>query len=200
MRASEHNGSWNLYRSDITDEKEAIILDTRFNGGGWLDEALTSLLTGEVFAHTESRGKYIGSEPTHRWTRPSIVVMNEGNYSDAHCFPSAYTTLGIGETVGTQVPCFSCFVHASVVSHVYCKVQRVVKQLTARRALPVMARPCQEAQHSGRLLHGPPEGSYPGVPIRRCSPCKGQAIPCGLRLVLEHQGSSEPYNIRVTVH
>jgi len=84
--------------------KEAIILDTRFNGGGWLDEALPSLLTGEVFAHAESRGKYIGSEPTHRWTRPSIVVMNEGNYSDAHCFPVAYTTLGIGETVGTQVP------------------------------------------------------------------------------------------------
>jgi Tol biopolymer transport system component/C-terminal processing protease CtpA/Prc len=84
--------------------KEAIILDTRFNNGGWLDEALTSLLTGEVFAHAESRGKYIGFEPTHRWTRPSIVVMNEGNYSDAHCFPVAYTTLGIGETVGTQVP------------------------------------------------------------------------------------------------
>ena len=84
--------------------KEAIILDTRFNNGGWLDEALTSLLTGEVFARAESRGKYIGSEPTNRWTRPSIVVMNEGNYSDAHCFPSAYTTLEIGETVGTQVP------------------------------------------------------------------------------------------------
>jgi Tol biopolymer transport system component/C-terminal processing protease CtpA/Prc len=83
--------------------KEAIVLDTRFNGGGWLDEALTSLLTGQVFAHEESRGRYIGSEPTHRWTRPSILVMNEGNYSDAHCFPTAYTSLGIGETVGTQV-------------------------------------------------------------------------------------------------
>ena len=84
--------------------KEAIILDTRFNNGGWLDEALTSLLTGEVYSHAESRGKYIGSQPTHRWNRPSMVVMNEGNYSDAHCFPVAYTTLGIGETVGTQVP------------------------------------------------------------------------------------------------
>jgi Tol biopolymer transport system component/C-terminal processing protease CtpA/Prc len=84
--------------------KEAIVLDTRFNGGGWLDEALTSLLTGQVFAHLESRGRYIGFEPTHRWTRPSIVVMNEGNYSDAHCFPVAYTSLEIGETVGTQVP------------------------------------------------------------------------------------------------
>ena len=39
-----------------------------------------------------------------RWTKPSIVVMNEGNYSDAHCFPMAYKALGIGETVGMQVP------------------------------------------------------------------------------------------------
>src|SRR5262249_36330773 len=34
----------------------------------------------------------------------SIVVMNEGNYSDAHCFPMAYTQLGLGETVGMPVP------------------------------------------------------------------------------------------------
>jgi len=39
-----------------------------------------------------------------RWNKPSIVVMNEGNYSDAHCFPMAYTQLGIGETVGMPVP------------------------------------------------------------------------------------------------
>jgi len=70
-----------------------------------------------------------------------------------------------------------------------------VKRSTARRASPVMARPCQEAQHRGRPLHGSPEGSYPDDPIRRCSPCKGHAVPCGLRLVLDHLGSSESINI-----
>ncbi|MCU0304443.1 MAG: S41 family peptidase [Thermoanaerobaculales bacterium] len=85
-------------------EKEAIILDTRFNNGGNLVEALTVLLTGETYARQVPRGRMVGMEPSHRWTKPSIVVMNEGNYSDAHCFPAAYTELGIGETVGTQVP------------------------------------------------------------------------------------------------
>jgi len=85
-------------------EKEAIILDTRFNNGGNLVEALTVLLTGETYARQVPRGRLVGTEPTHRWTKPSIVVMNEGNYSDAHCFPAAYTELEIGETVGTQVP------------------------------------------------------------------------------------------------
>ena len=62
------------------------------------------LLTGETYARAIPRGQVIGSEPVHRWTKPSIVVMNEGNYSDAHCFPAAYTDLEIGTTVGMQVP------------------------------------------------------------------------------------------------
>ena len=105
IRSMSDSGYRQIYEEIFgkAQNKEAIILDTRFNGGGWLDEALTTLLTGEVFSHEESRGRSFGSEPTHRWTRPSIVVMNEGNYSDAHCFPVFYTTLGIGETVGTQV-------------------------------------------------------------------------------------------------
>jgi tricorn protease len=84
--------------------KEAIVLDTRFNNGGNLVEALTILLTGETYARILPRGQKLGVEPVHRWTKPSIVVMNEGNYSDAHCFPAAYTALGIGKMVGMQVP------------------------------------------------------------------------------------------------
>ncbi len=85
-------------------DKEAIVLDTRFNGGGNLVEPLTIFLTGKVYYRAVPRGRQIGVEPGMRWTKPSIVVMNEGNYSDAHCFPTAYKALGIGETVGMQVP------------------------------------------------------------------------------------------------
>ena len=76
------------------------MLDTRFNGGGNLVEALTVFLSGRTYATNVPRGQKLGTEPFQRWTKPSIVVMNEGNYSDAHCFPMAYTQLGIGETVG----------------------------------------------------------------------------------------------------
>ena len=85
-------------------DKDAIVLDTRFNGGGNLVEALTVFLSGKVYAHNEPRGQKLGDEPFQRWNKPSIVVMNEGNYSDAHCFPMAYTELGLGETVGMPVP------------------------------------------------------------------------------------------------
>lgn len=84
--------------------KEAIVLDTRFNGGGNLDEALTAFLSGKIYMTAVPRGQKVGAEPSLRWTKPSIVVQNEGNYSDAHCFPNAYRTLGLGQTVGMQVP------------------------------------------------------------------------------------------------
>ena len=85
-------------------DKEGIVLDTRWNGGGNLVEALTVFLSGQVYYRAVPRGRQIGVEPGLRWTKPSIVVMNEGNYSDAHCFPTAYKSLGLGETVGMQVP------------------------------------------------------------------------------------------------
>lgn len=99
--------SFRVIYDDIFGEavtKEAIVLDTRFNGGGNLDEALTTFLSGEIFMTATPRGRKIGTEPSSRWTKPSIVVQNEGNYSDAHCFPNAYRTLGLGKTVGMPVP------------------------------------------------------------------------------------------------
>ncbi|NIM01682.1 MAG: peptidase S41 [Acidobacteria bacterium] len=102
-----NDGSFREIFEDIFGEaltKEAIVLDTRFNGGGNLDEALTVFLSGEVFMTAWPRGQYLGGVPSRRWTKPSIVVQNEGNYSDAHCFPNGYRTLGLGEVVGTQVP------------------------------------------------------------------------------------------------
>ena len=85
-------------------DKEAIILDTRFNGGGNLDEAIPILLSGQTYMRAKPRGQYVGSVPADRWTKPSIIIQNEGNYSDAHCVPNAYRSLGLGKTVGMQVP------------------------------------------------------------------------------------------------
>ena len=43
-------------------------------------------------------------EPINRWTKPSVVVMSESNYSDAYIFPRTYKILDVGELVGTPVP------------------------------------------------------------------------------------------------
>ncbi len=84
--------------------KEAVIVDTRFNGGGWLHDDLATLLSGKRYADFVPRGQYIGSEPIAKWYKPSIVLISEGNYSDAHAFPFTYKALNIGKLVGMPVP------------------------------------------------------------------------------------------------
>ena len=83
---------------------DAIIVDTRFNGGGWLHDDLITLLSGKKYADFCPRGQYLGSEPANKWKKPSAVLVCEGNYSDASGFPYAYQTLGVGKLVGMPVP------------------------------------------------------------------------------------------------
>ena len=85
-------------------DKEAIIVDTRFNGGGWLHDDLATFLSGHVYIHVLPRGQDLGTEPMFKWSKPSAVLMNECNYSDAHMFPFTYKALGIGKLVGMPVP------------------------------------------------------------------------------------------------
>lgn len=84
--------------------RKAIIIDTRYNGGGWLHEDLIHLLSGKQFATFVPRGQFIGIDPFAQWTKPSAVLISEGNYSNAHGFPWAYKELGIGKLVGMPVP------------------------------------------------------------------------------------------------
>lgn len=83
---------------------EAIIVDTRNNGGGWLHDDLITLLSGKAYIKFMPRGQYIGTEPHTKWTKPSCVLVSENNYSDASAFPYIYQTLGIGKVIGMPVP------------------------------------------------------------------------------------------------
>ena len=84
--------------------KKAIILDTRYNGGGWLHEDLANMLGGKKFAEFVPRGQYIGQDPFAQWTKPSAVIMSESNYSNAHGFPWVYKELKLGKLIGMPVP------------------------------------------------------------------------------------------------
>ncbi len=83
---------------------DAIVVDTRYNGGGWLHNDLAVLLSGKEYVNFSPRGQWIGHEPFSQWTKPSVMLVCEGNYSDAHGSPYTYKTLGIGELVGAPVP------------------------------------------------------------------------------------------------
>lgn len=90
--------------------KQALIVDTRFNGGGNIHEQLSDFLSGKKYFDIIPHGQYVGSEPHDKWVKPSIVLIGESNYSDAHLFPLAYKLKGVGKTVGMPVPGTGTFV------------------------------------------------------------------------------------------
>ncbi|WP_299836590.1 S41 family peptidase [uncultured Tenacibaculum sp.] len=85
-------------------ERKGMIIDTRFNGGGDLVADLAMFFTGVPFISYETEAKVVGGEPTSRWTKPTLTMFNESNYSDGHCYAAGYTDLKIGKTVGMPVP------------------------------------------------------------------------------------------------
>lgn len=84
--------------------REAVVVDTRWNGGGWLHNDVALLLNGKEYVRYTPRGRYIGSDPFSQWTKPSAMLVNESNYSDAHGTPYVYQTLKIGDVVGAPIP------------------------------------------------------------------------------------------------
>lgn len=83
--------------------KEAVVVDVRHNGGGWLHDDVVTLLSGKEYQRFVPRGQYIGSDPFNKWLKPSCMLVCEDNYSNAHGTPYVYKTLGVGKLVGTPV-------------------------------------------------------------------------------------------------
>lgn len=96
--------------------KEGIVIDVRYNGGGWTTDYLMAVLTVRQHAYTVPRGAaenlatehlnfketYPFSErlPLASWTKPSIALCNENSYSNAEIFSHAYKNLELGTLVG----------------------------------------------------------------------------------------------------
>lgn len=83
---------------------DALIVDTRHNGGGWLHDDVVTFLGGKLYTKYIPRGQFIGNEPFTKWTKPSCMLIGEDNYSDASGTPLAYRQLGIGKLIGAPVP------------------------------------------------------------------------------------------------
>ncbi|MFT5915595.1 MAG: tricorn protease [Bacteroidia bacterium] len=96
--------------------KEGIVIDVRFNGGGWTTDYLMTVLSVKQHAFTIPRGaaKDLEKEkdkfkqyypygerlPFAAWVKPAVTICNEFSYSNAEIFSHAFKNLGRGKLVG----------------------------------------------------------------------------------------------------
>jgi tricorn protease len=84
-------------------DKEAIVLDVRYNGGGHThDQVLNYLGAREhtVFRHRDGGQGPVLRSFDRKWSKPLVLLINNRSYSDAEIFPSAFKTLGLGKVIG----------------------------------------------------------------------------------------------------
>jgi tricorn protease len=88
--------------SDNTD-KEGIVLDVRFNGGGNTHDQVLNYLGGKEHTFFYQRNGGMGTVLTagdRKWNKPLVLLINNRSYSDAEIFPHAFRTLGLGKLIG----------------------------------------------------------------------------------------------------
>ena len=105
--------------------KEGLIIDVRYNGGGWTTDYLLTVLTVRRHAYTIPRGAaerldlpdrrafrahYPFGErlPFAAWTKPVAALCNQNSFSNAEIFSHAFKTLKLGPLVG--VPTFGAVI------------------------------------------------------------------------------------------
>ncbi len=96
--------------------KDGVLIDVRYNGGGWTTDMVMAVLNVRQHAYTVPRGAtddldrdhlqykshypYGERLPLSAWTKPAIALCNENSYSNAEIFSHAFKTLGHGSLVG----------------------------------------------------------------------------------------------------
>jgi tricorn protease len=100
----------NKFRRDLFTEsmdKEALIIDVRFNGGGSIAHEILNILRQDPYYRHQLRDSKPGQRPPLFWKGPIVLLMNADSFSNAEIFGHIMREFKmatiIGETTGGGV-------------------------------------------------------------------------------------------------
>lgn len=82
--------------------KEALILDDRYNGGGFIPDRMIALLSRPVLSYWVTRDGQPGSTPAFANNGPKVALINGQAGSGGDAFPYYFKKLGLGPLIGTR--------------------------------------------------------------------------------------------------
>ena len=81
--------------------KEALVIDQRWNGGGNIEQELLAILVQRQYQVWQPRGTEPMTRPFAAFTGPKVVLQNWRSASNAEMFPAGFRALGLGKVIGT---------------------------------------------------------------------------------------------------
>ncbi|HKP13895.1 MAG TPA: S41 family peptidase, partial [Blastocatellia bacterium] len=81
--------------------KEALIIDQRWNGGGNIEQELLAILVQREYQVWQPRGTEPSGRPFAGFFGPKVVLQNWRSASNAEMFPAGFRALGLGKVIGT---------------------------------------------------------------------------------------------------
>ena len=82
--------------------KEALILDDRYNGGGFIPEEMAFMVGGRLLNFWSRRYTDMTSQPFVIHTGPKVVLINGQAASGGDAFPYYFRKLGLGTIIGER--------------------------------------------------------------------------------------------------
>jgi len=89
--------------ADQTANHEGLVVDVRYNGGGWIAVHLLGMLERQPYVLRNFRGSTTVSENKHRSfavEKPLILLVNHYSASNSEIFAEGWRRLGLGKIVG----------------------------------------------------------------------------------------------------
>jgi tricorn protease len=81
--------------------KEALVIDQRWNGGGNIEQELLAILVQRQYQIWQPRGSEATGRPFAGFFGPKVVLQNWRSASNAEMFPAGFRALGLGKVIGT---------------------------------------------------------------------------------------------------
>jgi len=82
--------------------KQALIMDDRWNGGGFIAPYALERLRRELVVLGVGREGGVGTEPSEVLNGPKVALLNHWSASDGDIFPYLFRLYGLGPLVGTR--------------------------------------------------------------------------------------------------
>jgi tricorn protease len=83
-------------------DKQALIMDDRWNGGGFVAPYALERLRRELVTLGTNREQGVSTEPSEVLNGPKVALLNHWSASDGDIFPYLFKLYGLGKLVGTR--------------------------------------------------------------------------------------------------